>query len=131
VVVRLSNDNVGAPLRDFCEMLGLHYSTQVQKVQRHPAIYDKLVLVLLKTSGGPQEANVIIAEAIPIWLTSMHISRVAPNLVSCCASVNGMRHAPSGASSSLTPRHALSQSLLHRPSWGQSPHRPRRCLARK
>jgi hypothetical protein len=76
--VRLSDGNVGAPLRAFCEMLHLDYSTQVQKVRTHPAIYDKLVLVLLKTSGGSQEANIIIAEAIPIWLTSMHISRVAP-----------------------------------------------------
>ncbi len=76
-VVCLPDGDVGAPLRAFCEMLALHYSTQVQKVQRHPAIYDKLVLVLLKTSGGPQEVNVIIAEAIPIWLTSMHVSRVA------------------------------------------------------
>jgi chemotaxis protein histidine kinase CheA len=77
-VVRLPGDEVAAVLRTFCEMLSLHYSTQVQKIRAHPAIYDKLILVTLKTNGGPQEAYVIIAEAIPIWLTSMHASRVAP-----------------------------------------------------
>ncbi len=78
IVVLLADGRVAAAFRMFCEMLHLDYSTQVQKVRAHRTIGDCLISAFIETVQGKQEANVIIAEAIPIWLAGIHPNRVSP-----------------------------------------------------
>ncbi|HEY7126721.1 MAG TPA: phage antirepressor N-terminal domain-containing protein [Ktedonobacterales bacterium] len=78
IVVLLSDGRVAAAFRMFCDMLGLAYTSQARKIQTHRTIGDSLILAYIETDGGKQEANVIIAEAIPIWLAGIYPNKVAP-----------------------------------------------------
>lgn len=78
IVVLLADGRVAAAFHMFCDMLSLAYTSQVRKVQAHPTIGDCLISAYIETNGGIQEANVIIAEAIPIWLSGIHPNKVSP-----------------------------------------------------
>jgi hypothetical protein len=78
IVVLLPGGQVAAAFRMFCEMLRLNYSSQLRKVRAHHTIGTLLLSAYIETSGGKQEANVIIAEAIPIWLAEIHETKVSP-----------------------------------------------------
>ncbi len=78
--VLLEGGHVAASLRMICDLLGLSYPAQMRKIRADRAIQDSLILAVVKTAGGPQETNVIIAEAIPIWLAHIHENKVAPEV---------------------------------------------------
>jgi hypothetical protein len=74
----LPDGRIAAAFRMICNILGISHRTQVRSVQANPTIADLLLLVKIEIVGTPQEMNVIIAEAIPMWLASIHESKVAP-----------------------------------------------------
>ncbi len=78
IVVLLADGRVAAAFRMFCDMLGLDDTGQVRRVQSHRTIGDSLILAYIETTTGIKEANVIIAEAIPIWLAGIYPNKVSP-----------------------------------------------------
>jgi hypothetical protein len=69
---------IGASIRMICDLLGIDHRRQIRKMRANRATHDKIVLAIVDTAGGPQETNVIIAEAIPLWLNGIEPSRVKP-----------------------------------------------------
>jgi hypothetical protein len=76
--VLLEGGQVAASLRMMCDLLGVDYMGQMRKIRANRAIYDSLILAKVETAGGAQETNVIIAEAIPIWLAHIYENKVSP-----------------------------------------------------
>ena len=74
----LPDGRIAAAFRMICNILGVNHRGQIRSVQADPIIADLLLLVKIDIMGTPQEVNVIIAEAIPMWLASIHESRVSP-----------------------------------------------------
>lgn len=78
LAVVFDDNSIGAGVRMICDLLGVHHIAQLRKIRADRAIHDKLILATVQTAGGPHETNVIIAEAIPIWLKGIEPSRVSP-----------------------------------------------------
>src|SRR5579883_3317403 len=76
--VRLFDGHVGASIRSLCKMLKLSLRGQIQRILRDAVLSKYLVLVVVETPGGPQAVEVLIAQAIPMWLTGLQPSMVAP-----------------------------------------------------
>jgi hypothetical protein len=74
----LPSGQIAAAFRMICNMLGVDHRRQVRRVQADSAIAEHLLLVKVEIVGATQEMNVIVAEAIPLWLASIHESKVAP-----------------------------------------------------
>ncbi len=78
LAVLFENNQIGASIRMICDLLGIDHRRQIRKIRADRAIHDKLILAIVETDGGPQETNVIIAEAIPLWLKGIEPGRVKP-----------------------------------------------------
>ncbi|HEY7125782.1 MAG TPA: phage antirepressor N-terminal domain-containing protein [Ktedonobacterales bacterium] len=76
--VLLTGNRVAASTRMICDLLGVDHRTQIRKILANRAIYDSLLLAQVEIAGRKRVANVIIAEAIPMWLAHIHESKVAP-----------------------------------------------------
>ncbi|HEY7126696.1 MAG TPA: phage antirepressor N-terminal domain-containing protein [Ktedonobacterales bacterium] len=74
----LPDGRIAAAFRMICNILGVNHRGQIRSVQADSTISDLLLLVKIDIMGTPQEMNVIIAEAIPMWLANIHESKVAP-----------------------------------------------------
>jgi hypothetical protein len=71
LAVLFADNSIGAAFHMICDLIGVDRRGQTRKVQADPAIYDSLILTTIQT-------NVIIAEAIPIWLKGIQPGRVSP-----------------------------------------------------
>jgi hypothetical protein len=80
LAVRLPDDRVAALFSLLCESLQLDRAGQVRRIKADPAIADCLILARIETPGGPQNLNVLIAGAIPKWLSGIRLGKVAPEL---------------------------------------------------
>ena len=78
--VHLPDDRVAALFSLLCESLHLDRSGQTRRIKADPAIADCLIPARIETPGGPQVLNVLIAGAIPIWLSGIRLGKVAPEL---------------------------------------------------
>ncbi len=76
--VLLTGNRIAASSRMICDLLGIDHRTQIRKILADRAIYDSLLLAQVEIAGKKRVANVIIAEAIPIWLAHIHENKVAP-----------------------------------------------------
>lgn len=74
--VRLPDGRIGASLRDLCDAMKIDRPSQVQRIRGDETIADSLISVQIQTRGGPQNADFLIAWAIPYWLTSVELSRI-------------------------------------------------------
>jgi hypothetical protein len=74
----LPGGQIAAGFRMICNILGVSHRTQFRSVRADPALSDLLLLVKIDIMGTPQEVNVIVAEAIPMWLANIHESKVSP-----------------------------------------------------
>ncbi len=74
--VQLPNGDVGVTLRSLCRILQLDYLGQQQRIIRSHNLRGALTTVTVATKGGPQEAAVLLAWAIPLWVTSIQASRL-------------------------------------------------------
>ena len=80
LAVRLPDDRVAALFSLLCESLQLDRAGQVRRIKADPAIANCLILARIETPGGPQNLNVLIAGAIPKWLSGIRLGKVAPEL---------------------------------------------------
>src|SRR5260370_42097600 len=76
IAVRLPDGRIGASLRDMCDAMKIDRPSQVQRIRGDETIADSLVSVQIQTRGGPQNADVLTAWAIPYWLTGVETSRI-------------------------------------------------------
>lgn len=71
VVVKLLDGRIGATLRSLCLALSLSLSSQLHRLYRQPIFAASLVTVIVKTEGGLQKVDVLLASAIPLWAGSL------------------------------------------------------------
>ncbi|HEV8191528.1 MAG TPA: phage antirepressor N-terminal domain-containing protein [Ktedonobacterales bacterium] len=90
VAIRLGDGRVGAVFSDLCNALGLVRSSQLRRVREDDATFDQVLNVEMDPDGlGKRPTLVLTAWAIPIWLTGLNATRVAPE--------KRVRSAPSSA----------------------------------
>ncbi len=77
IAVLLPGKRIGATLRSLCEGLDLNRVGQMQRIRRTASLADALKDAVIATSGGPQRADVLLHWAIPLWLASLHTSRLS------------------------------------------------------
>jgi hypothetical protein len=77
LAVRLPDDRVAVSLKALCRMLNLERKAQVRHIQRDKDLAEQLLVVRVKTAGGPQEIEVLTVEAIASWVLGLHLSRMA------------------------------------------------------
>jgi hypothetical protein len=63
-----------------CENLGLARRSQVLRVQRHAVLAKGLVTLTVHTDGGPQEAQCLRLDLLPLWLSGLQAGRVKPEI---------------------------------------------------
>lgn len=63
------------PLRNFCEILGVDTSGQLQRIKRDETLVQGLVKISSLTNGGEQEINVIDINYLPLWLTGIKVNQ--------------------------------------------------------
>jgi hypothetical protein len=61
-----------------CDALQLERQGQVRRIRDDDTLADQLMPVRVETDGGAQTMEMLTAWAIPIWLTGIQPSRVAP-----------------------------------------------------
>jgi len=66
------------PLRPICEALGLDWKSQHQKLKSHPTFAPCVVMITTHDAVGRlQEMVAMVAEMVPLWLVTIHPTKVA------------------------------------------------------
>ncbi len=63
-----------------CDALGLKRWSQVRRVQNHSVLNTGFVTLTVQTEGGPQEAQCLRLDLLPLWLAGVQASRVKGEL---------------------------------------------------
>ena len=75
--VRANDGQIYAGLTEMCHALGLDSQGQRQRVTRHQILSEGLGVCKLHTpSGGGQQAYVLRADLVPLWLSGVRVSAV-------------------------------------------------------
>src|SRR5579871_221150 len=77
IAVRLPDGELSATLRSLCELLDISREGQIQRIHRSSSLAEALQEAMISTPGGPQEVEVLLNWAIPIWATGLHIARLS------------------------------------------------------
>lgn len=75
--VKIDEAHKGATLRSLCVPLDLARHAQAARIKRDPALAGALVTVLLDSPGCPQQTDVLLSWAIPIWLSGLNTTRLS------------------------------------------------------
>ena len=59
-----------------CENLGLRREAQVRRLNRHTVLREGLITLSLQTAGGPQAAQFLRLDLMPLWLSGIQAERV-------------------------------------------------------
>ncbi|HEU5198525.1 MAG TPA: phage antirepressor N-terminal domain-containing protein [Ktedonobacterales bacterium] len=78
VAVRLPDRRIAATHQSLCDAVNLDRTGQLQHIRRNKMLSKQMLLVPIRTEGGYQQMDVLISWAIPIWLGSVHLTRLAP-----------------------------------------------------
>ncbi len=75
--VRADDGQIYVSLRHMCESLGLNTQGQTRRIQRNEILSEGLQRVaIMSTHRGKQQAYVLRADLVPLWLSGVEISRV-------------------------------------------------------
>lgn len=77
VAVSLPDGRIAATLTSLCDALGLTQPSQSRRIRADEVLADELVSVAIETSSGVQTMGALTAWAIPLWLTGVHVTRLA------------------------------------------------------
>ncbi len=77
VAVSLPDGRIAATLASLCDALGLTQNSQARRIRMDDVLADELVSVAIETSSGVQTMGALTAWAIPLWLTGVHVTRLA------------------------------------------------------
>ncbi|HEU5198189.1 MAG TPA: phage antirepressor N-terminal domain-containing protein [Ktedonobacterales bacterium] len=78
MAVQLPDGPIAATPLSFCQALHLNYSGQLQRIRRNESLDKYLRLVPIQTNVGVRKVDVLIIEGIPRWLSTLQVSRLAP-----------------------------------------------------
>lgn len=67
----LKDGKIYTPLKKFCEILGVDYSSQLKRIGRDETLTKGVVKMTIPTNGGNQEINILEIEFLPLWLTGI------------------------------------------------------------
>lgn len=76
--ILLSDGSKGASMKSLCLPFDLARHGQVARIKRDPSLALALIQVTLKTSAGSRLLDVLLAYAIPLWLSGLNVSRLSP-----------------------------------------------------
>jgi hypothetical protein len=78
MAVRLPDGFIAATPHSFCDALQLDRTAQLRRIRRNEFLARHLRSVPIRTKGGVQIMDVLIIKALPRWLSTLQISRLAP-----------------------------------------------------
>ncbi len=78
MAVQLPDGPIAATPLSFCKALRLNYPGQLQRIRRNESLVKYLRLAPIRTNGRVREMDVLIVEALPRWLSTLQVSRLAP-----------------------------------------------------
>lgn len=78
MAVRLPDRFIAATPHSFCDALQLDRTAQLRRIRRNEFLARHLRSVPIHTKGGVQIMDVLIIKALPRWLSTLQISRLAP-----------------------------------------------------
>jgi hypothetical protein len=78
VAVQVEDGSVFVPIRQMCELLGIGYQGQIDRIRRDAVLqkYEAEVLVANPEGGGAQATNCLALKYVPGWLFGITASRV-------------------------------------------------------
>src|SRR5438270_4285487 len=77
IAVRLPDGRIGAVIGNMCSILQMDVASQVRRIREDETIADSLVQAQIETeTRGTQAMGVLVAWAIPFWLSGIQLSRV-------------------------------------------------------
>ncbi len=74
--VRLSDGRFSIGIRSLCRMVDIALNKQIARIKRSSMLAPALLVVLVDTPGGPQQMDVLLDWAIPLWADGVNISRL-------------------------------------------------------
>ncbi|HSH82375.1 MAG TPA: phage antirepressor N-terminal domain-containing protein [Herpetosiphonaceae bacterium] len=76
VAVRQPDGTIYVLFNRLCENLGLARWTQVRRIQNHEVLNAGFVPLSVQTDGGPQEAQCLRLDLLPLWMSGISAKRV-------------------------------------------------------
>jgi hypothetical protein len=76
IAVQRADSTIYVLFTRLCENLGLARRSQVLRIQRHAVLAKGLVILPVTTEGGPQEAQCLRLDLVPLWLSGLQSGRV-------------------------------------------------------
>jgi hypothetical protein len=77
VAVQLEDGNVYVPVRQMCDLLGINYQGQIDRIRRDPVLQKyESEIVVSAPQGGEQATNCLALKYVPGWLFGITASRV-------------------------------------------------------
>ena len=65
------------PVGRLCDNLGMQRRNQMDRLRNHEVLTQGLATVTIDTAGGPQDAECLRLDLIPLWLTTINPRRVS------------------------------------------------------
>jgi hypothetical protein len=78
MTTRLPDKRIIATMQSLCDALQIARASQVRRIRSHRLLSKQLLLVPIATNSGWQQMDVLVSWAIPIWLSNIHLTRLAP-----------------------------------------------------
>jgi hypothetical protein len=78
-LIAIQEPNTGAifvPFARLCDNLGITRARQARRVREHPVLSRGLTTLTFESSGGPQQAECLRIDMIPLWLSGVNANRV-------------------------------------------------------
>jgi hypothetical protein len=72
-----SDGQVHVAIRRVCEALGIAFEAQLRKLNDDPAM--GVIMMIIPTDGGTQQAACLDVRSLPLWLATIHPSKVKPD----------------------------------------------------
>jgi hypothetical protein len=76
IAVQNDEGTIYALFARLCENLGLRREAQVRRVNRHTVLREGLITLTIQTAGGPQTAQFLRLDLLPLWLSGVQAERV-------------------------------------------------------
>ncbi|MBA3946209.1 MAG: ORF6C domain-containing protein [Herpetosiphonaceae bacterium] len=76
IAVQRTDSTIYVLFTRLCENLGLARRSQILRIQRHAVLTKGLVTLPVTTEGGPQEAQCLRLDLVPLWLSGLQAGRV-------------------------------------------------------
>ncbi|MFQ5433319.1 MAG: phage antirepressor N-terminal domain-containing protein [Anaerolineae bacterium] len=81
IAVRAVDQHVYVSVRHLCNALGLDRYGQVQRIRRQSVLDDGHTHMEIDTEGGPQSANMLRVDLVPLWLSGINTSRIKDDTI--------------------------------------------------